>query len=152
TSGSMDSLVQSQAAYDPNTFYVGMCAADRVYWRSGQEDPPGCDTERWIDAAALQCAAAFTAFASGAGRLTDRVAQYRTAESRWTQLTQADHSGLVECEDDRGRHGDGSSATHVYATDGDADEPWSDAPEDEINWTGHETQTLFAGNYLNWYY
>src|SRR5690606_18669406 len=82
TSGSMDALVESQAAYDPGTIYAGTCSADRVYWRNGPGDPPTCDTERWVDTAALQCAAAFDAFAAGAGRLTDRIAQYGVSESR----------------------------------------------------------------------
>src|SRR5690606_26599508 len=139
TSGSMDGLVESQAAYDPDTLYTGDCAAGSVYWSIGADDPPSCDTGRWVEDAALQCAAAREAFASGAGRLTDRFVQFGVAESRWRQPSASDHTSIVECEDDRGRHGDGSSATHVYATDGDGDERWSQSPADEINWGGHET-------------
>jgi len=152
TSGSMDGAVESQAAYDPGTTYAGTCSPSLIYWRTGAGDPPACDTPRWIEDAALQCAAAQEAFASGAGRLTDRFAQYRAPESRWQQLEPSDHAGIVECEDDRGRHGDGSSATHVYATDGNADALWSQSPADEISWASQETLTLYSGNYLNWYY
>jgi len=152
TSGSMGGAVESQAAYDPNTVYTGSCAADRVYWSIGVDDTPSCDTERWIEDAALECAAAREAFASGAGRLTDRFVQFGVAESRWRAPSPSDHTGTVECEDDRGRHGDGSSATHVYATDGNADARWSQNPADEISWAGHDSHTFFSANYLNWYY
>ena len=152
TSGSMGSAVESQAAYDPAIVYDGACALDRVYWHTGASELPTCDTNRWIEDAALACIAARQAFASGAGRLTDRFVQYSVAEQRWKALTPSNAAETVECEDDRGRHGDGSSATHVYATDGDADNPWSRSPEDEISWAGQQTLTLYSANYLNWYY
>ena len=152
TSGSMDAVVESQAAFDPDVTYRGDCAADRVYWRDDAGNPPSCSTGRWIDISALACEAARVAFASGAGRLTDRFAQYSTAESRWEDLSQDDHTSPVECEDDRGEHGDGTNETHVYAANGDPTRPWSASPSEEINWQGFRTRTLYSANYLNWYH
>lgn len=152
TSGSMDGIVESQATYDPGRTYLGDCVAGRIYWRDDAGNPPTCSTGRWIEESALVCDAAREAFAFGAGRLTDHIAQYSVAESRWKNLSSDDHEGLVECEDDRGEHGDGSSTTRVYAADGDSDNPWSASQADEINWYGFRTRTLYSANYLNWYH
>src|SRR5690606_17307089 len=110
-----------------------------------------CNTDRWIAAAALRCDAALAAFASS-GRLNARFARFDESDAEWKRLDRDEHTQLVECEDDSGRHGDGSSASAVYARDGIAGSPWSDRAEDEINWSGRDRATLYTANYLNWYY
>ena len=40
TSGSMDTTVQTQAAFDAAVTYPGRCDPARVYWRSGTGSPP----------------------------------------------------------------------------------------------------------------
>ena len=152
TSGSMGAVVEGQAAYDPGTVYEGPCENGRIYWREGAGDPPSCSTGRWIEASALTCEAAREAFDSGAGRLTARFAQYSEAEASWKDLSPDDHAAPVECEDDRGRHGDGSSPAHVYAANGNAAAPWSTSSSDEITWWRLPARTLYSANYLNWYH
>jgi type IV pilus assembly protein PilY1 len=152
TSGSMETRVESQAGYDAGTLYAGACRAGSIYWRSGSGDPPACSTDRWFEESALRCRAAREAFDSGAGRLTDHVARFDPADARWKNLLPAAKDHLVECEDDRGRDGSGTNAERTYAREGDPADPWSDKPEDEINWPARETHTLYAANFLNWYY
>ena len=152
TSGSMDALVEGHEPFDPAKSYDGACNADRVYWREGVGDPPDCATGRWFEAAALACAAAVAAFESEAGRLVDRIAQYDAAERRWKAVSSADAVDIVECDDDRGRHGDGTSANEVYATSGDPAALWSAHAQDEIAWDSFATHTLYSSNYLNWFH
>ncbi len=152
TSGSMDALVQGHEAFDPAATYDGACVPNRVYWREGAGDPPECDTPRWLDASALACAAAIAAFESEAGRLVGRAAQYDASDRRWKAVSPSDSAEIVECADDRGRHGDGSSSTDVYATNGNDAAAWSARAEDEIAWSSFATLTLYSANYLNWYH
>ncbi len=156
TSGSMRSEVLAQPPYDPTITYDGSCDASRVYWRSNVGDPPVCATNRWIDHSALVCDAAISSFSSGAGYYSDQMAQYDPgAADQWTHVEQEHKARLVECEDDRGLHGDGSGGPAVYAQDGDDDRPWSDNALDEVSWGQTPTDltyTVYDGNYLNWFY
>ena len=158
TSGSMSTEVETQATYDPERFYDGDCRADRVYWRTRTGDPPGCGTRRWFSRTALMCDVAIQAFASGAGRYTDRMSQYDDAgkDDRWEELHRAYKDRLVECEDDRGVHGDGSPGnSNVYASDDQPAELWTADPINEIRWGQYlvsQVVTVYGGNYMNWYY
>ena len=119
TSGSMNTEVITQATFNSTVTYNGNCSPDRVYWRRGTGDPPSCGTRRWFNRSALMCDLAVQAFTSGAGRYTDRMAQYDPGnDDRWEELHRDQKSRLVECEDDRGVHGDGSSGnSNFYASD-----------------------------------
>ena len=157
TSGSMETEVSTQATYDPAITYGGSCSTDRVYWRTGTGDPPGCGTRRWINRDALMCDVGFQAFASGAGRYTDRMAQYDPgSQDRWERISQWQHTRLVECEDDSGLHGGGSNPTdEVYARNGDDNQLWTDKEVDEVRWGQRPTDrvyTVYDGNYINWYF
>ena len=156
TSGSMDNKVITQATYDPAFAYGGGCDATRVYWRGGSGDPPSCDTTRWFNMNALMCNVAMQAFTDGAGRYTDRMAQFDADfDDRWERISRTRKTRLVECEDDGGFHGDGAKNRHVYAQSGDAANPWSDRALDEVSWGQRPTDrvyTVYDGNYLNWYY
>ncbi|MFS8609396.1 MAG: VWA domain-containing protein, partial [Gammaproteobacteria bacterium] len=151
TSGSMDTIVESQSTYDPTIVYDGACSSSRLYWRSSTGDPPSCSTDRWIAASALRCKAAEAAFASS-GRFTDRFARFDANDAEWKSLNDSVHNQMVECEDDGGHHGDGTNSSEVYARNGVADSPWSERPEDEINWEIRNTVTIYTANYLNWYH
>jgi hypothetical protein len=75
-SGSMGSLVLSQDSYDAATVYPSAgCDPNRIYWRVGTGNPPGCGTNNYFDAAALRCQRAAQAFTT-AGYYTDNMAQY----------------------------------------------------------------------------
>jgi type IV pilus assembly protein PilY1 len=156
TSGSMQNEVITQNSYDPAFGYGGACDANRVYWRTGTGNPPACDTDRWFDRAALMCREAFNAFANGAGRYTDRMAQYDpNRDDRWERVNRNQKTRLVECEDDGGLHGDGSDPAEVFAQNGDDSQLWSNDPADELGWgqrPADRVYTVFDGNYLNWFY
>ncbi len=157
TSGSMRSEVVTQATYNPAHLYDGDCRADRVYWRTRTGDPPSCGTRRWFYRAALMCDLAVQAFNSGAGRYTDLMAQYDDDfNDRWEKLNQDQRARdrFVECEDDRGVHGDGSAGA-VYASDDQPGQPWVADSTREVPWGQtllNQVFTVYAGNYLNWYY
>ncbi len=136
TSTSMQAEMATQATYDPARSYGGSCDINRVYWRLNVGEPPSCDTDQWIERAALVCNAALKAFARGTGFYTDLMAQYDpSGADEWRRLDRNYSKRLLECEDDRSVLGDGSS-------DGIS---WGQNPTDRI-------YTVFAGNYLNWFY
>lgn len=155
-SESMDSELQTQSTYDPNVVYDGTCTTDRVYWRRDTGDPPECAGAFWFDASALKCEMALQAFANGAGRYTDNMAQFdNNSDKRWETIDNYYKSRLIECQDDGGLHGDGSDPTLVYAQSGDASAPWSSDPNDEVAWGQSPVDrvyTVYEGNYLNWFY
>jgi type IV pilus assembly protein PilY1 len=154
-SGSMDATLVTHETYDPAEVYPGSCSPDRVYWRSGTGDPPECGTDSWFSRAVLVCNAAVQAFANGGGRYTNLMAQYRPANERWQRISAAHKSDPVECEDDSGLHGDGSSATEVYAQDGNSAQRWSALAGAEVSWGSvptDRTYTIYDANFLNWYY
>ena len=125
TSLSMLTEVETQATYDPEYLYDGGCSAARVYWRTGPGDPPLCTVPYWLNDAALMCDVAIQAFATSAGRYTDGMAQYDPGnQDRWEWLHQSQKDRLVECEDDSGVHGDGISATKLWASDDQVGQPW----------------------------
>src|SRR5690242_7360919 len=65
-SGSMNTNVVTQVAYNPADTYTGSsCRTDRVYWRTGSGAAPNCSTDRWFNLSALKCDAAIQAFARG---------------------------------------------------------------------------------------
>ena len=153
---SMGAQVTSQTGYDPDVDYAGSCPDARVYW-STSGAPPDCGTDNYIEIASFHCQAAMNAFAAfnGGSRL-DRFAQYDDDQSRWEELSSAEHSRPVECEDDWGVHGDGSSASELYPGNGDSNEPWTTASESsQITWGASptdESYTVYSGNFVNWYY
>jgi len=116
---SMSELVLTQADFDAATTYAKQgCEPDRVYWRTGSGAPPACATDRWFNMTALKCKAASTAFASS-GFYTDNMAQYDSTDSgggrRWETIGTTRKDRAVECEEDRGVHGDGVDIGNLYA-------------------------------------
>ncbi len=156
TSGSMNAEVLTQETYDPAVAYGGGCSPNEVYWRSGTGNPPQCGDDEWFERTALMCDVAIQAFASGAGTYTDVMAQYDSNQQiRWEAIDIDGKTLLVECEDDRGAHGDGISGTELYATDLTPSQPWSADPLAEVPWGlggTNGTYTVYDSNYLNWYY
>ena len=156
TSASLAQAIQTRGRYDLAVQYTGQCDPSRVYWRSGTGEPPQCSTDRWFERAALTCRASLDAFARSAGSHTDRFAQFAPAGGdRWERLDELVKDRLVECEDDAGRHGDGTDALAVFARNGDADRPWSTDPREEIPWgqrPADRLYTVYDGNYLNWFH
>ena len=156
-SGSMGTLVLTQDNYDGNIVYPNAgCDPNRVYWRTGVGNPPGCTTDRWFNATALRCNRAALAFIT-AGYYTDNMAQYDPNNGwggrRWKTISSLQKSRVVECQDDRGVHGDGINGANLYARNGNASAGYWGGAGNEISWgawPANETYTLYSGNYLNW--
>ncbi len=156
TSASLAQAVPARGRYDLAVQYTGQCDPARVYWRTGAGAPPQCSTDRWFERAALTCRASLDAFARSAGSHTDRFAQFAPAGAdRWERLDEMKKDRPVECEDDAGRHGDGTDPLAVFARNGDANRPWSTDPREEIPWgqrPADRLYTVYDGNYLNWFH
>ncbi len=157
-SGGMAARVLAQQAFDGKTSYpaAGGCDATRVYWRTGTGLPPDCSADRWFDASALKCERAVQAFATE-GYYTDTLAQYDPTTGgggrRWEAISAAHKNRAVECQGDRGVHGDGSSPVDTYARNGEPTAGYWGSASTEIAWGAtpvNETYTLYSGNYLNW--
>lgn len=160
---SMNAEVESQVDYDPAVTYDGTCDSSRVYWDTGSRYDPGrppradeCgSTDKWIEREKLVCAAALAAFdAPSGGTYTDKMAQFHPAgfyrSESWGDISSGREDRFVECEDDWGRHGDGTDADDVYPRN-DEDNLWTDRSRNGISWrdTGR-TYTIYDGNYVNW--
>jgi type IV pilus assembly protein PilY1 len=160
-SGSMSSLVLTQEGFDGSIQYpsINGCDANRVYWIRGTGSPPNCSTDRWFNLSALKCRRALDAFLT-AGFYTDNMAQYDPTTSgsgrRWETIARSEKNRVVECQDDRGFHGDGVDTSRLYARNGQTGVAgyWGTSDQ-EIAWgqsPANETYTLYSGNYLNWAY
>ena len=154
---SMGTMVRTQPTYDPSTTYAGTCSTSRIYWRSDTGTPPDCTTSRYFNASAYVCQAGMNALAT-AGFFTDTQAQYDDVyQKKWGTINQFSKSGLVECQDDNGIHGDGNPVTDVYPKNGTANaaDAWQATGNGGVVWGSNPTAsiyTTYSGNYLNWYY
>jgi len=160
TSGSMADSIETQPPFDPAVTYPGSCSQTRIYWRSQTGAPPSCNTTQFVDDAHFVCDAARQIFAAGT-TFTGVAAQWDSVQSgsndialRWEELRAGRNSDYVECTEDSGVHGNGSSSSNLFATDVGGT-LWTSNSNDEISWTSNptnETYTFYTGNYLNWFY
>jgi type IV pilus assembly protein PilY1 len=151
TSGSMDDDIDlTKAPYDPRLSYTGSCATDVLYWRRGVGSPPACNSGQRLPLTANVCAASSSGLVGdrSAGLWSGRFAQWDDPQKRWLPLD-SQRSGVVECRNDAGVHGDGSSAT--WPTNGDPG-PFTGTALNSIDWALASTYTLYTGNWLNWLY
>ncbi len=169
SSGSMDSMEETREVYDSSIPYPGGAAAcdpNYLYWTTIKGTTPSCDstnTQRILKSSFV-CAHAATQI-EGIGIYNGRMAQYRTGGSgfqstflgldriRWQNLQPGNETDIVECQKDRGRHGDGTSSTEVFAQKGGDLEPFTSVRGDEVSWGSWPTNqnvTLYDGNYLNY--
>ena len=157
TSGSMGDPVSTTRPYDSTFDYVdGSCDTSRFYWTTLDVEPScvGDTNTQFVEEAAFVCADA-TLRMSGIGAYSGVMVQYRadaTGSTRWQQLEIGNATSLVECQNDSGVHGSGTTG-QVYAQAGtDLPEFTSDSGA-EISWgSGDAAQayTVYDGNYLNW--
>lgn len=170
TSGSMAAAVIDREPYNPAANYSGGDACfdeSRAYFlrhnsvsflttdRSGKTYAEYfCDGNSWLggmtrsfSGSAVACSGANAAL-TNTGFFTGRFAKYRNND--WGNLAQQDHTALLECESDRGIHGENTGDTTVWANK-NSPLAWSVSPGDEINWGSiGENRTLFSGHYLNY--
>ncbi len=182
TSTSMNSSEDTLEQYVTTEAYSGQCDPNRTYWLDTPDGLPQCGSsgeeedededecededggscaEQSIDKDNFFCQTALQQMA-GLGSVTTIFAQYRdggpsgqsSGPKKWQSIAPGYNSEPVECYADSGVHGDGSSATLVYAKAGSNINPWyTDNPAEEIDWAsigGGQTYTFYDGNYLNY--
>jgi len=157
TSGSMGDPVTTIKPYDSTFDYSGgSCDTNKFYWTKLPIEPScaGGTNTQVINEAAFVCDDAMLRM-SGIGAYTGVMVQYRADSSgatRWQQFEIGNATGLVECENDSGVHGQGTTG-QVYAQAGSDVNEFTNNASAEIAWgSGDATQayTVYDGNYLNW--
>lgn len=146
TSGSMDTDVLTQEDWNPATTFDGCFRNDAIYWSTTNEYP-ACDSAQWFPKSRNKCQASYSQF-DGVGSFTDELRAWRPRSnannSRWRILS-TNRNRDVECQSDRGIHGDGGSET--WAANG-ALGPWHTDNSNEPSW--NTQYFLFDGNWLDW--
>jgi hypothetical protein len=124
TSGSMTTDETTTQPYDSALTYGGDCDPTRLYW-TDVDVQPVCDGSNlnYVEGASFVCDFATNQIA-GIGSFTDTMIQYRDGGvsgndatliniNTWQTLAPGYHTEPVECQADRGKHGDGSNAADV---------------------------------------
>jgi len=166
TSGSMDTNEETVEPYDATVTYSGACDNNAFYW-TDVDLVPGCDSanERWIEKSAFVCDFADRQI-EGIGSFSNTMVQFRSSSSAtggddddddddedksWGYLQPGNHSDLVECRSDSGKHGDGT-AGYLWAAAGTGT-TFTNDPSEEVSWGSaprNLSYTVYDGNYLNW--
>ena len=173
TSGSMTTVQETGAPYDPITDYsaFGSCDADNMYYTEDGSIPT-CDAGNtaYIDKTSWNCSSADVQVA-GVGTYTGVLVQYRssfvdadgdgvddgTGAKQWQPLEPGNSSDDVECEADSAVHGSLAlnPTTDIYITN--AADPngdgWTSDPLQEVAWGSsgvNMTYSIYDGNYLNY--
>lgn len=144
TSGSMRSLVATQAPWSAAQNFTGCYDSDSLYF-STTGTIPSCDSGNLVPKTSNACAASAQGFAQ-LGHYTGLLLAFDESRERWDELTADPPDQPIECEADRGVHGSGSGSG-LYAANG-PEGPWSTTPAQEPAWTTE--YTLYDGNWLNW--
>ena len=146
TSGSMESEVETQADWDADQRYDGCFDSDSLYY-SETGDVPDCSTDRALPKSTNYCNASDERLRL-VGRYKSLYFRWDNNRERWEVLDPAAEPGPLECESDRGLHGDGSGR-NLFAADGDRG-PWAADALSEPAWASASNVTVFDGNWLNW--
>jgi type IV pilus assembly protein PilY1 len=154
TSASMSTEVETQVSWDPAQSFAGCFDGDALYYsRTGEL--PDCASIQKFPKAGNFCAAAADDLWF-VGRYKNLFRGWDASRERWLtleELTGAPEPEVlanfpVECETDRGVHGDGTTGV-VFASEGTA-QPWAATNASEPSWASASNVTLFDGNWLNW--
>ncbi len=144
TSGSMDTLVATQATYNTSQTFAGCYDRNALYFSTNASTPP-CDSPNVLPKAVNRCAASSQQL-NQVGYYSDFILGWDGSRERWDVLTGSRPDGELECESDRGVDGNGSGS-QSFAANG-PDGPWAATDASEPAWT---TQyTVYDGNWLNW--
>ncbi|MDJ0939076.1 MAG: PilC/PilY family type IV pilus protein [Woeseiaceae bacterium] len=169
SSGSMGTNEETRKVYDYTQTYTGSstpCDTNYLYWTEYKKVVPSCDptNTRRILKSSFLCDAA-TKQLEGIGTYRSKMIQYRDGGSgffsiflgldakRWQKLEPGNDKDLVECEKDRGDHGDGVNTSDLYAQTGGDVAPYTSDRKDEVSWRSWPTNqsvTVYDGNYLNY--
>ncbi|MDH5254842.1 MAG: hypothetical protein OEW72_02900, partial [Gammaproteobacteria bacterium] len=144
TSGSMETLVATQAPFDTNSTFTGCYDSEALYF-STNGTTPACDNPNVLPKTVNRCAASRQPL-ERVGYYSDLLLAWDAGQERWDRVDPARPDGELECESDRGVDGDGPTSEN-FAADGD-DGPWSATAASEPAWT--DQYTVYDGNWLNW--
>jgi type IV pilus assembly protein PilY1 len=147
-SGSMDSEVLTQEPWDANATYTGCYQSDAIYF-STTSTTPDCGSNNYINASANRCKASMGPLAS-VGTFSDRLLAWRDYTDAWVALNGDRKSRPMECQDDRGVHGETDASADKYAANqsGGASGRWAATAASEPNFS--TDYTIWNGNWLNW--
>ncbi len=165
SSGSMGTPEDTKEPFDTLAAYAGACDPTMLYWTE-YDAVPSCaaGNTQMIAKTSFVCDAAAKQLA-GIGIYSNKMAQYRTGgsgffsinlgvdEPRWQMLKGGYSSEIVECQKDRGKHGDGIDGSRLYAQAGGGVPPYTNQKKNEISWRSWPTSqnvTVYDGNYLNY--
>jgi type IV pilus assembly protein PilY1 len=144
TSGSMNTLVDTQVPFDAGTNFGGCYRSDALYYSTTSGLPP-CDSPNLVLKAINYCEASKQALAE-VGYYADSLLGWNYSNQRWHALNGDRADDPVECLSDRGVHGVGFDS-EPFASNG-VDGPWAISDEQEPAWT--DRYTIYDGNWLNW--
>ncbi|MFQ5636211.1 MAG: hypothetical protein ACE5G3_12890, partial [Gammaproteobacteria bacterium] len=144
TSGSMDTLVETQEPWDPERVYDGCFRRDTFYYEPTAVIPD-CESKAFFEKKKNACAAITGTEYTGEFQAWD------AKKERWTRLQDmGEKDPKVECAADEGLHGEKTGDDDVYAVDGGAG-PWSADEGQRISWGANASSvTVFDSNWLNW--
>ncbi|MEO8223287.1 MAG: PilC/PilY family type IV pilus protein [Gammaproteobacteria bacterium] len=144
TSGSMDTLVSTQARFETTQTFAGCYDSNALYYTTTGV-PPACDSPNLVPKGLNRCAASWLQL-STTGYYADLFLAWDATRARWDSLAPERSGSELECESDRGVDGDGPTASN-YAANGSGG-PWAATAATEPAWI---TQYLvYDGNWLNW--
>jgi len=148
-SGSMRTDVpQTPPPYDPNVEYDGSRETDRIYFSTN-------DSSEYFPDEVNRCAESYTALAT-VGFFQGKIQRASGSSSnRWRDLNDSSYTretAHVDCEADviNSNESNGPDQDSGYPCEGGGDvNTWYCENVDNINWGNAET--LYTGNYVNWY-
>jgi type IV pilus assembly protein PilY1 len=144
TSGSMNTLVETQVPFDAGTTFSGCYRSDALYYTTTSGLPP-CDSPNLVRKALNYCEASKQALA-GVGYYADSLLGWNDSTQRWHALSSDRSNDPLECRSDRGVHGAGFDS-EPFAANG-VEGPWAVGDDQEPAWT--DRYTVYDGNWLNW--
>jgi type IV pilus assembly protein PilY1 len=157
TSGSMDSRMDIDEAYDPAVDYsnrAGACFDNARMYPSTTVNVSCTPVFRnnYFPMSQNQCQAMRNAF-DVVGFYTGTFAHWNANKSYWGGLTSNynSDSNYIECDTDQGVHGNGGAETYINVAGG-GNAYTSSAADQAISWSSIETdtETFYSGNYMNY--
>ena len=144
TSGSMNTLVDTQAPFNPDTSFDGCYRSDALYFTTTGTRPP-CDSPDLLPKSVNYCADSAQPLAE-VGYYSDFLLGWDESRERWDTLSGERPDGPIECVTDRGVNGQGSGSERFAANGSEG--PWAATDAQEPAWNNR--YTLYDGNWLNW--
>lgn len=144
TSGSMNTLVETQVPFDPDASFDGCYRSDALYFTTTATTPP-CDSPDLVPKSVNYCATSAQPLAA-VGYYADFLLSWDESRERWDRLSGERAGSPIECVSDRGVNGQGSGSEHFAANGPEG--PWAAAEAQEPAWNNR--YTIYDGNWLNW--